>query len=493
MSIFDRFSGAGNIDGLRADIADLSHTKSQLADEIQASTGARDALQQELASLQEQRATLTTNLVAVRGEIAEANTALAVLHQSIDTLQKKLAAQTEQETKLTNELRDLESKCYELNEDITKLQSEQTRLRDETVKLQAEYDSLDDAPISYGLYKKHFTFESSSEFDAELEKVRGEQDSMIRVGTAATCSTNWTVDGSATKGERMTKQNEKLMLRAFNGECDAAIARVRWNNIGAMENRINSAHSAINRLGTANQITIADEYLQLRLKELRLEFEKQEVLYREKEEQRRIQAQMREEEKTQREIEKAKADAEADERRYQAALTEAQAQVSGATGKHLDTLNKRIDELERSLKAAQEMKARAVARAQITRSGHIYVVSNIGSFGENVYKIGMTRRLDPMDRIYELSDASVPFDFDVHAIVFTEDAPTLERKFHDRFSDRRVNLLNERREFFSVTLQEIESVANEFGASVSFVEVPEAKDYRATVSMRAAKQKAVNP
>lgn len=114
--------------------------------------------------------------------------------------------------------------------------------------------------------------------------------------------------------------------------------------------------------------------------------------------------------------------------------------------------------------------------AQLTRSGHVYVISNLGSFGENVFKIGMTRRLEPMDRIRELGDASVPFDFDVHAMIYCEDAPSLECAFQARFEGRAINLVNPRKEFFAVSIEQIEAVVREKGLNIELTKLAEARD-----------------
>lgn len=240
----------------------------------------------------------------------------------------------------------------------------------------------------------------------------------------------------------MTKQNAKLMLRAFNGECDSAIARVRWNNIANIQMRIAKAYEAINKLGTVNQITITKTYYDLKIAELNLEYELQEKLHAEREEQRMIREQMREEEKAQREIEQAQRKAEDEEAKYQKALLRATEEAKRATGEQLALLDKKISELEQLLAQAQLQKERALSMAQQTKSGHVYVISNIGSFGEDVFKIGMTRRLEPMDRVRELGDASVPFNFDVHALVYSNNAPDLEYRIHKRLMDKRINLIN---------------------------------------------------
>ena len=265
----------------------------------------------------------------------------------------------------------------------------------------------------------------------------------------------------------MTTQMSKLILRAFNGECDATIANVRWNNIGNMEARIGKAFEAINKLGSLNNITITKEYSDLKLQELRLEFELEEKLYQEKEEQRKIREQMREEEKAQREIEIARKEAEEDEERNEKAIQKAKADIEKAKGDELELLTEKIKRLEENLQKAHELKERAISRAQLTKSGHVYIISNIGSFGDTVYKIGMTRRLEPTDRIDELGDASVPFDFDVHGLIYSENAPELENILHKKLDSKRVNLVNRRAEFFNTTIDEIDAFVNELNLKVT--------------------------
>jgi hypothetical protein len=170
-------------------------------------------------------------------------------------------------------------------------------------------------------------------------------------------------------------------------------------------------------------------------------------------------------------------------------LEKAKAEISKSTGVELDTLNEKIKALEANLLSAQEQKARAISRAQQTKSGHVYIISNIGSFGENVYKFGMTRRLDPQERIDELGNASVPFDFDVHGLIYTENAPELENKLHKHLDDKRINLVHMRREFFNVTIDEIEQIVRELNLNLQLTKLAEAKEYRMSQSIREAKAK----
>lgn len=402
---------------------------------------------------------------------------------------------------------DVDAEVAKRREDFMQLNRELTNLRTEAEKkgmeLSKEYqikrsvfdsllkelavleENLED--ISYGLYKPHFDYNTSAEFKHQLERIRDQQKQFIKEERATHCGVEWTVGGSKREGAKMTKQYAKVMLRAFNGECDAAIAKVSWNNIGNMEARIEKAFEAINKLGSSQQVSITPDYFKLKQQELRLEFELEEKIQKEKEEQRRIREQMREEEIAQREIERAQKEAEDEEKRYQKALEKAREDVLTATGTKLETLNKRIAELEQNLQAAHEQKQRAISRAQLTKSGHVYIISNIGSFGEDIYKIGMTRRLEPIDRVRELGDASVPFEFDVHGMIYSENAPELENIFHRKFDGKRINLVNQRREFFKVTLDDIQNVAMEMNLQLQLSKLAEAKEYRESVSLREAK------
>jgi hypothetical protein len=353
-----------------------------------------------------------------------------------------------------------------------------------TEELQKVEGSLED--ISFGLYKPHYNFGTPEQFKEELERVKDKQKEMVRAGNAASFAVAWTVGESRKEGERMQKQYSKLMLRAFNGESDAAIAKVSWNNATKMEERIRKAFDAINELGGVMTVSIAPAYRELKLAELRLEHELEERKREIAEEQRRIREQMRDEEKAQREAEKAQADAEAEELRFQKALDKAKVELSKVRGEEHARMNERILELQTQLADAHAKTVRAKSIAELTKAGYVYIISNIGSFGDNVFKIGMTRRLEPMDRVKELGDASVPFPFDVHAMVYADDAPALENLFHQRFKERSVNLINLRKEFFAIDLSEIEAFAKEKKLKIAFTKIAEAREFRESTQMRDA-------
>lgn len=337
--------------------------------------------------------------------------------------------------------------------------------------------------IEFGIYEPVYDFEKSDDYRAEQNKIIQIQKEMISADKAAICKTNWTVEGSEAKGRAVVKVYKKLMLRAFNGECDVLISKVKWNNVNQMKERMQTLFDAINKLGQGFQVYLSSQYLDLKWKELILEYEYQSKKQQEKEEMRAIQEELREEEKAKREFEQAQKEAEKEEAMYQKALDKAKKEFAVATGEKHDKLLSQIEKLERELMESHEKKERALSMAQQTKRGHVYIISNIGSFGENVYKIGMTRRLEPIDRVKELGDASVPFQFDIHAMIYSDEAPTLENELHKAFTNKKVNMLNYRKEFFNVTLDEIEQKVKEIGLDAEFSRLPEAMEYRETLAI----------
>lgn len=337
--------------------------------------------------------------------------------------------------------------------------------------------------IEYGIYEPVYDFEHSEQYRMEQAHIIDLQKKLIKEDKAAICTTNWTVEGSGARGQAIVNIYKKLMLRAFNGECDVLVAKVKWNNVNQMTQRMEKLFAGVNKLGAGFHVYLNDHYFELKHKELILEYEYQLKRQQEKEELKAIQEELREEEKARREYEKAQRDAEKEEQQYQKALEKARKEFEETTGAKHEQLHAQILILEQELKEAHERKERALSMAQQTKRGHIYIISNIGSFGENVYKIGMTRRLEPLDRIKELGDASVPFRFDVHAMIFSDEAPTLENALHKEFTARKVNMINYRKEFFKVTLEEIEQKVKEIGIEAEFCRIPEAMEYRESLAI----------
>ncbi|MGH1463247.1 MAG: DUF4041 domain-containing protein [Neptuniibacter sp.] len=353
-------------------------------------------------------------------------------------------------------------------------------LYDELVKKAAIYnDQIEVAEL--GFYEPHYDFDASEHYKTKIDTVRRKQKEMVSQKTAVTCDTEWQVGGSKTEGKKFSDRIIRLSLRAFNNECEAAVNSVTWKNITRLETRIQKALEAINKLNLTNNVEINRNYLQLKLEELRLAHEYKVKKQDEKEEQAEIKRQMREEVRLHKELD----DAAKEETKYEKMLHKARLDAENAAGAKLEALQAKIAELDGELTIAHEKAARAKSMAEQTRSGHVYVISNIGSFGEKVYKIGMTRRLEPLDRVKELGDASVPFLFDVHAMIFSEDAPSLEKRLHKSFEQFRVNMVNSRKEFFNVSLEDIKSEVLSFGNDdIEFIETAEAKEYRETQSIK---------
>ncbi len=369
-----------------------------------------------------------------------------------------------------------------IEDDISKLRSDYTQKRELFEKLVRKVAIFDEEIelAELGFYKPHFDFGTSEEFKSKIADVKSEQKAMVSAKTAICCNAEWTVEGSKAKGRTMTNRGIRLTARAFNNECDVAISNTRWNNAMKMEQRIVKAYEAINKLNESNRIYISPKYLNLKIKELRLTHEYREKKQQEKEEQAEIKRQMREEEKLEQEALKA----QKEEEKFQKMLEKAKAEAEKATGHKLDKLNEKIASLDKELQEAHEKNQRAKSMAQQTKSGHVYIISNIGSFGENVYKIGMTRRLEPLDRVKELGDASVPFLFDVHAMIYADDAPSLENLLHKKFQNQQVNLVNSRKEFFNVSLAQIEDEVKKIAPDSEFIGTAEAREYRESMALR---------
>ncbi|MBP6865798.1 MAG: DUF4041 domain-containing protein [Candidatus Didemnitutus sp.] len=273
----------------------------------------------------------------------------------------------------------------------------------------------------------------------------------------------------------------RFVVDAFNGRVDALLTEAETTNIGTLEQQIRDAFNIVNLNGEAfRNARILPAYLDARLEELKWAVATYELRQREREEQRRIKEQIREEERARREYERAIREAQDEEAKLQRALAKAKSEAEQATAQQRQKLEEEIALLTQKLVEAEEKNQRALSMAQQTKKGNVYIISNIGSFGEQVFKIGMTRRLEPMDRIWELSDASVPFDFDVHALIPCDDAPALEGALHDAFSDHRINKINQRKEFFRVPLEQIREIVASRGIEASFTLLAEAQEYRET-------------
>jgi T5orf172 domain/Domain of unknown function (DUF4041) len=313
---------------------------------------------------------------------------------------------------------------------------------------------------------------SHAEAGVNLGFARAESRRLVEQGEAATCDYVET-------NRRETAI--RFVVDAFNGRVDAILSRTKNDNHGSLEQEIRDAYSLVNLNGQAfRDARVLQAYLESRLSELKWAVIAQELRLKEREEQRLIKERIREEERARREFEKAMKDAEQQEDMIRRAMEKAKAEAEQASAGQREQLEAQMAVLQERLIEAELKNQRAKSMAQQTRAGHVYIISNAGAFGEHVFKIGMTRRLEPQDRIKELGDASVPFGFDVHAMIYCDDAPTLEHKLHTHFDDLRLNKVNFRKEFFRVPIDRVRDFVAEQGLQVSFTLLGEAREFRET-------------
>ena len=379
-----------------------------------------------------------------------------------------------------------------LNSKVSELEAKKERLEKEIGKRTSKIDALKKEAVffedaitfqEFGLYTPRYDFVTSEEYKEELDRIRDAQKKLIKNDKAIIGATTWTVNGSKSKGNKMIADMKKLFLRAFNSDCEDVISKVKYNNFDMSLKKIRQSANSIEKLGKSMSLQITQKYIDWKEEELTLAFEYQQKKQEEKEAQKAARAEMREAARLQKEIEAQRKKIEKEQTHYQTAYEKLLKQLEEDPD-NSDLLAKK-SELENQLNDIDRAIKDIDYREANQRAGYVYIISNIGAFGENVYKIGMTRRLDPQDRVDELGDASVPFNFDVHAMIFSDDAPALETALHKAFEDRKLNMVNTRREFFNVTLDEIKEVVKEnFDKTVEFVDVPDAEQFRVCQKMK---------
>lgn len=427
--------------------------------------------------------------ITEREEIAEQ---LKTQTEELKYLRSLFLPEHQELASLKEEIRKLEEQKNQLAQDIqnkhVQIQGLETHIKNTKAELIEWNDEI--LVQSFGLYTPKYAFTTSEEYKKRLDDIREKQKSKIKYNGAIKGASSgevrkWEINGSVDQGRKMLTDLQNLLLRAFNIECDELVNKVTYRNYESSKKRIESACKAVSRLGSAMKLSIAEEYKDLKLQELDLAYEYAHKKQEEKEEQKQIRAQMREEARIQKELEEERIKLEKEQTHYLNALAKIESQLiknpdDADLMKKKDELAQKCDEIDRAIKDVDYREANK-------RAGYVYVISNIGAFGEGVYKIGMTRRLDPMERIDELGDASVPFKFDVHAMIFSEDAPALESALHKAFDDRKVNMVNARKEFFRVPLEEIKKVIRQnYDKTVEFIDLPDAEQYRVSEKMRMA-------
>ena len=373
------------------------------------------------------------DLESLKKQIAESQVEFA--HQKIT--QEQLLK--EQYDKYMDEISKQKSLILAYNDEINELNSNIKDLKKDIITFSDEILVQD-----FGLYEPRYSFINADAYKAELTNIRNKQKAMIKDGSAVSGSIDWQVNGSAAQGRKMIKDMQKLLLRAFNSECDEIINKVKYNNYDTSVKKMERSFNAIAKLGITMSISITSNYYDLKIQELQLALEYQIQKQREKEEKAELRAQQREEARLQKELKEQRKNIDKERKHYEQALSNINKQISSSSDENIEELNKKKEEIIQSLSDIDTKIKDIDYREANQKAGYVYIISNIGSFGEGIYKIGMTRRLNPQERVDELGDASVPFKFDVHAMIFSEDAPALEAKLHRAFEDRKLNLVNQR-------------------------------------------------
>lgn len=346
------------------------------------------------------------------------------------------------------QLGELKSQIEQSESDFRNAEAALSTLRDEVLDLRATADMND-----FGLYDFENPAEDSLLVAEELKEVQESIKFAVRTKNAVSATRGFILNDSKRQGEKLVADMSKLLLRAFNAEAENCVKTVKAGRLSVARERLNRSAAAVARLGTGMDIQITDMYLELRKRELELTHKHMEAVKALKEEERLERERQRDEARARKEFEEAKRRQLAEVAHFRAAF-ERLRDSGDAEG---------AQEVEMRLDRAEERLSDIEDRMADTRAGHVYVISNVGSFGRGVVKIGMTRRMTPEDRVRELGDASVPFLFDQHAMIFSPDAYTLELKLHQYFAHRRVNLVNMRREYFYATPAEVKEALIEIG------------------------------
>ena len=433
----------------------------------------------EITSLRDRNILLGNHITALEAQVELLKTELNQYKQELVKYASLISIEHERQNKI--------SQIERLKEDLQHITERNELLNAEIEKKNNKIVQLDETILlqEFGLYQPIYDFARSEQYKERLEYIRREQKHLVLLKKAAICSKVWAIDGSKIKGELMVQQNIKQIIRCFNSECDALISKVKFSNISSYIEKIRHSAGVLDALNEENYISISPEYIDLKIQELQLAYEYELKKHEEKEEAKRYREQLKEEAKLLKEIEEARKDIEKEQKHYTNALMKLNRQLETASETDKYALLEKKIEIESHLERLDVSLKDIDYREANKKAGYVYIISNIGSFGENIYKIGMTRRLDPFDRVDELGDASVPFKFDVHAMIFSDDAPKLEAALHRAFEHKKLNMVNQRREFFAVTLEEIEEVVKaNYDKTVEFVKVAEAGQYRESIKMK---------
>ncbi|TYV25766.1 DUF4041 domain-containing protein [Listeria monocytogenes] len=393
-------------------------------------------------------------------------------------LNLKKELEEENEVVRENIIKEAKNHVSTLNDELLEMQIKKEELQKELVELPEQIELE-----TFGFYKPKYDFATSLGYKEKLEQIRLEQKQLVTIKEAITVQKSWTVDGSAAKGRTFTNRLVKALVRAFNNECEAAINKVKYSNFLQIQKRINKSYEQLNKLNETNSIEISPVFLNLKLDELSLAFEYEQKKQDEKEQLREQREREREEKALQKEINDKKKIIDKDITHYKNMLDELQQKLDSKDADQID-LELKITELQKKINEKETEKEELDYREAHAQAGYVYIISNIGSFGEDIVKIGVTRRLNPLERISELSSASVPFKYDIHALVFSYEAYKLEAELHQKFSSYRINKVNNRKEFFKISISDLEEELSKYESlTIDFEKIPEAQEYRESLAL----------
>ncbi|HFU4519487.1 TPA: DUF4041 domain-containing protein [Streptococcus suis] len=347
-----------------------------------------------------------------------------VLEQKIQSLrtqveiEKANLAEIRGQLKLAKEAIKLENAIAVIKEHKTKLENDLNLLND-SLEMQ-----------EYGFFERKYNFSDSTQYKDKLDTLRMKQKTAVKNGLAGVITTPLLLDNSKSKGEAMQKQLIKAAIRGFNGEADAHLVKVSVSNVDKKIQALRKAFGQLNKMYERNKIQITHSYLDYKIEELRLAAEYELKKQEEKELLREQRAKEKEDKKLQAEIANKRKQLEKDRKHFKQMLVNVEELIKNASQEEADKLKIQLAEYQDKLSELDEIEEDIDYREGHATAGYVYIISNIGAFGEDVYKIGVTRRLEPLERIRELGSASVPFQFDVHALIFSEEAFALESELH---------------------------------------------------------------
>ena len=478
------------LDNIDKKLADLEAEKSREIDEkLDDKNNQLKNLDEEYKKKEElKKEELNKNINSIQKELDNLDAKYKELESSKQKhLDSKLKTKQEELDNLEDKYEKLKiTKEKELTSELIDKQTELEKILTKIKENKEELGSLEDEVEiqSYGLYAPRYKFVHAVDYKNKLDEIRRRQKQMIKNKTAAVCYTEWEIGGDKRVGKAATNDNIKQVLRTFNLETEIIISKVKHSNIDSSKKRIRKSFDQLNKLNKRWDLNISVPYLNLKLDELNVAYEYEVKKQEEKELLREAREKEREEKKLKKELdrEKKKFNKENDKinseiEKIKEKLAKVAAEEKAKYESEIKKLQEALDKNNGEIKKIDEWKEKPGA-------GYVYIISNIGSFGKDIFKIGVTRRDNPEDRIRELSSASVPFRYDAHVFIFSKDAYALEKELHNRFDKKRVNKVNMRKEFFKISMDDVKQIVEENkGAVHSFVEHPDAEEYYDTLKI----------